>query len=105
MGCSRLRDADSVGLVQPLLTQQPGGMGGLLQLGVVFRAGFDKAAGALQFENGLVLRVVGVELEKGLADLLAQRRFEFAAYTPAVVEVGRGGGNHAYALGVDPAAR
>ena len=28
MGCSRWRDAAAVGLVQPLLTQQPGGMGG-----------------------------------------------------------------------------
>src|SRR5690606_15530516 len=81
--------------------QQAGVAGCLLDAVVVLWTGLDEAAGGLQVEDLLVLRVGRVECQEGGLDLLGQLRVEGAAHRPVVIEVGLGGGEDADLVGVD----
>src|SRR5690606_27861198 len=61
----------------------------------------DEARLALQIEDFPVLRLGRIKGEEGLLDLLGQGRVEGAAHGPAVVVVGRGGGEQLDRVSVD----
>ncbi|RMQ72661.1 hypothetical protein ALP99_05167 [Pseudomonas syringae pv. tomato] len=84
--------------------QQVGSACGFFDTLVVLGFGFDEAAGSLQIENRLLLRVGWVKVKEGLFDLRRQRRVEAAAHSPVVVEIGRRGREHVHLAGIDLAA-